>query len=187
MRWLLTGVVLSCFGDFHIANLPIDAHNACTKTENGVTLFSGKYSRLSNLNQCKLLIEGKTWTSVEQYFQFQKATVLGYHDVAASIRATDDSMEAMYLGKNITTEDTIWPEREEQTMRTALEIKFAMPRYQLALQKTDTIVGEGTFHKVWGIGCSMGHRDAYNPRTWKGKNIMGMLLANIKSSLIPRL
>lgn len=164
----------------NITDLPFDVHNACTKTVNGVTLFAGKFSRLSNLSQCTLQIDGRTWTSTEQYFQYQKATILGHHGIAAKILVTDDSLEAMALGKTINTANSIWTDRAEQNMKTALEAKFALPRYQLALKNTDKILGEGTYHQVWGIGCNMGHNNAFNPRTWTGKNIMGQLLTQIK-------
>ena len=80
------------FSESNLYDLPIDAHNACTKSENGTTIFARRFSRLSNLHLCKITIEGRNWPSVEHFYQFQKAATMGKHDVAASILAEEDPM-----------------------------------------------------------------------------------------------
>ena len=85
----------------NIYDLPIDAHSACTKTDKGITLFSGRFSRLSNLHPCQLDINGTIWNSVEQMYQYHKAQAAGKPDVAALILATDDPVEIMYVGKAV--------------------------------------------------------------------------------------
>lgn len=57
----------------HVTDLPINPHNACTLTKANVTIFSGRFSHLSNLYPVQLEIDQRSWGSVEQYYQFNKA------------------------------------------------------------------------------------------------------------------
>ena len=101
-------------------------------------------------------------------------------EVAARILGTDDSVEAMNLGKAINSDNPQWKNSAEEVMQKALDIKFANPPFKLALQKTEKLIGEATRHPVWGTGNTMGHRDAFNTSSWTGKNTLGLLLAKTK-------
>ena len=171
------------FDENNLHDLPIDPHNACTKTANRVTLFAGKFSKLSNLHQCSLNIDGRLWTSVEQFYQFSKATMMGQQEVAAFILGTDDAVEAMNLGKAINSDNPQWKNSAEEVMQKALDIKFAIPPFKLALNKTEKFIGEVTRHPVLGTGSTMAHKDAFNTRSWTGKNTLGLLLAKSKAKL----
>jgi ribA/ribD-fused uncharacterized protein len=121
---------------------------------------------------------------VEQYYQFNKAVTVGDQEKAAMIMATEDSQEAMYLGNSITTEKSAWTDdKAEQMMEAALLVKFGDAAYKLALQRTENIIGESTYNKVWGTGLSMGHQHAFDPRQWTGDNLTGNLLSKVKLKL----
>ena len=135
------------------------------------------------MHLCKLTIEGRNWPSVEHYYQFQKATAMGKHEVAASILAEDDLMEAMYLEGAVNTENSDWKNKAEMVMQTALEVKFAIPPMKLALQKSEKTIGEATRHELWGIGLTIGNKYAFQPKNWTGKNLLGKLLMEIKRKL----
>jgi ribA/ribD-fused uncharacterized protein len=171
------------YGENNLHDLPVDAHNTSTISQDGVTIFSGKHSKLSNLHQCTLKMDGRNWHSVEQYVQYNKAKTVGDQEKAAMILATDDSQDAMHLGKSINTEQSAWSDKMEQVVEAALRVKFSEPAYKLALQRTEDIIGESTQHKMWGTGLSMGRREAYNPRQWTGKNLMGKLLSKVKREI----
>ena len=88
-------------------SLPIDLHAASTKSSNGVTAFSGRFSRLSNLHPCNIIVNGRRFSSVEQVYQYEKAIVGQRKDIADRIRQTDDPVEAMYLGKGISQDEIL--------------------------------------------------------------------------------
>ena len=74
-------------------------------------------------------------------------------DIAARIRATDDPVEAMYLGKSIQLDEvnkSAWTERKEQIMDIALEAKFHIPQFTLALRQAGDTIGEATKDKNFG-------------------------------------
>ena len=60
------------YNNANIHELPIDAHSATTKTKDDVTLFSGRFSRLSNLNLVCLEIDltvenGRAWSTTTSF------------------------------------------------------------------------------------------------------------------------
>ena len=167
----------------NIYDLPIDAHSACTKSDKGITLFAGRFSRLSNLHPCQLEINGTTWNSVEQIYQYHKAQAADKPDVASLILATDDPVEIMYTGKAVNLDNAEWKERSSQIMEVALETKFAIPQFKLALKQAEGIIGEATRHPQWGIGHNMNHKEAFDRKTWSGKNNLGEMLMRLKAKL----
>jgi len=166
----------------NIHDLPIDAHQACTKSKDGVTVFSGKFSKLSNLNRCCITIDGRTWTSVEQYIQFNKALYHGAPCVASQIAATEDPFDAIRLGNTIEA-NTSWNNHTAEAMERALRVKFSSPAYRLALKQTETVIGESTRDKEWGTGYAITHEHAFKTRMWSGKNMTGKLLSKVRSTI----
>jgi ribA/ribD-fused uncharacterized protein len=37
--------------------------------------------------------------------------------------------------------------------------------------------------RIWGIGMSAGHRDASRPSRWRGLNLLGFALMNVRDQL----
>ena len=138
---------------------------------------------LKKLHHCKIMIDGQEWSSTEQYFQYEKAMTAGEKEKAGLIRATDDPYEAMYLGKEISTDKTEWPKRAEDVMKRAVEAKFSIPNLKLALKKTEKILGEATGNQIWGTGIPMGWQDAYKQSAWPGKNVLGNILIDLKTRM----
>jgi ribA/ribD-fused uncharacterized protein len=168
------------YSENKISTLPIDPHQACTRTENGVTVFAGKYSKLSNLSRCNINLDGQSWVSVEHYVQYQKAIAHGEPQIAAQIATTEDPYEAMALGNRIKAENA-WHNEAEAAMNKALQVKFKLPAFKTALQQAGEVLGESTTNKQWGTGLNLGHVNACKQNMWIGKNSTGKLLMNIKS------
>jgi ribA/ribD-fused uncharacterized protein len=79
-----------------------------------------------------------------------------------------------------------WEARQEEVMRTALRAKFTQ-HPELRAKLLDT--GERPFayanprDKYWSIGTSEDTDKAKNPAKWPGKNRMGVLLAELRTTL----
>ena len=86
----------------------------------------------------------------------------------------------MYLGKTVIAQKD-WNETVgKDVMRKAMEVKFSIPAYNLALKKTAKYIGEATRSAFWGVGKTMNDPEAYNRRSWSGKNVAGEILMSIK-------
>ena len=119
-------------------------------------------------------------------YQHEKAIFAGRPEIAALITSSEDPVEAMSIGKAIRLDTPDWNERANQVMTQALEVKFAIPQFKLALQSTKDIIGEATTNKYWGIGLTRGHSDAFLRDKWRRGNHLGELLMDLKSQLCPK-
>lgn len=163
-------------------DLPIDPHQACTKTQAGITVFSGTYSRLSNLYPVDFELGGRLWHSTEQYYQFYKAEAAAKPEVSQQIRQANDSVEAMHLGKQVQPGPE-WQERGPEVMKQAMRAKFAIPSLRYTLLNSGVTIGEGTKNPFWGIGLSIRDNQACTPSSWTGKNIAGQCLMDIRKEI----
>ena len=64
-------------------------------------LFYGENACFSNFYRANLMVNEKHYTSVEQYFQYQRAHMAGKEDIASKILKTQDPKEQHQLGKTI--------------------------------------------------------------------------------------
>ncbi len=53
--------------------------------------------------------------------------------------------------------------------------------YPLLSTKNMVIVEASPSDKVWGIGLSMTNKDINDPKKWKGKNLLGKCLMNVRT------
>ena len=171
------------FSQNQLHDLPIDPHNASTKTQSGVTVFSGKYSKLSNLYPVEFELEGQIWESVEQFYQFHKAETAKKPDIATKVKGTSDPLEAMYLGKQVTPGPE-WKERGPEVMKAAMRRKFRIPALKHTLLNCGAKIGEGTKNSFWGIGVNIQDNSACNPAAWTGQNMAGECLMEIRRELV---
>jgi ribA/ribD-fused uncharacterized protein len=138
--------------------------------------FSPKtpFRELSNLYPSPFTLDGKIWPSVEHYFQSQKFP--SNPDYQEQIRTAKTPLNAKTLGGSSTAPVRAdWDTVQEDIMRKALNAKFTQnPVLKSVLLSTgDTPLHDASSTDAyWGIG-----------RTKKGKNRLGILLIELRSSL----
>ena len=64
-------------------------------------MFFGKGSYLSNFYPTQLILNGKTFSGPEQFYEYQKALKAGDHDIAAKIMSTDNPIEQVRYGREL--------------------------------------------------------------------------------------
>ena len=77
-----------------------------------------------------------------------------------------------------------WDEVKIDIMKKAVRAKFVNPEHGLMEKLTatgDREIGEANPRdKYWGIGTSADTEDAKNPKKWKGKNMLGVILMELR-------
>ena len=138
--------------------------------------FSPKtpFRELSNLYPSPFTLDGKVWPSVEHYFQSQKfPTSPEYQE---QIRTAKTPVNAKTLGGSSTVPvRPDWDTVQEDVMRKALNAKFTQnPVLKSVLLSTgdSPLQDASSTDAYWGVG-----------RTKKGKNRLGILLIELRSSL----
>ncbi len=127
------------------------------------------FFELSNFYRSPFTLDGKSWQTVEHYFQAQKFTDLNYKE---QIRSASSPTEAKHLGqtRSIRIRDD-WEDVKENMMYDALCAKFSQNsklRELLMLTGEERLEEDSPKDKYWGR---------------LGKNRLGVLLMKLRRQL----
>ena len=99
--------------------------NLATRETEDTILFYGSNSCYSNFYPTKFELDGKTFVSSEQYYQYQLAIFCGNNEFASKILATDDPLLQHRLGRKMKPAPDQWDiARAEQIMEAGVKAKF---------------------------------------------------------------
>lgn len=157
------------------------------ETPSGNFLFFLK-NFLSNFHACKFTDEnGIQFSNTEQYFMYHKAITFGDFDVAKAILTTDNPFEAKSLGRQVRGYDEkVWSEKRYQVFRDANMMKYTQnPDLKKKLLDTGSLilVECNPNDNIWGIGLSIEQAKKTHPGNWKGQNLLGIVLMDVRAEL----
>ncbi len=142
---------------------------------------------LSNWFLSEFTKDGIRYSSMEQYMMYHKALVFGDSDAAKKILAADDVAEIKALGRGVKNyEDTVWNGMRQIIVYEGLLEKF---RQNSELKTLLVSTGEKTLaecavqDRVWGIGLSMTDERREDMAQWKGQNLLGFALMQVRKRL----
>jgi hypothetical protein len=144
---------------------------------------------LSNWYKCsfKAGSTGMLFSSVEQYMMWYKATMFNDKPIANAILSTNDVAKIKALGRQVHDyNDSVWSEERYNCVRYALYEKFSqnLGLAKQLLSTGDAILCECAVKDViWGIGLSMTDPDRLNPEKWRGQNLLGKALMEVREML----
>ena len=172
-----------------ISKLPPDLqpHHLSTVTKNNITAFFTQDSPLSNHHRCKFTIDHQTFHSTEQFFMFRKALYFHDKDTATKILQTTDPKHAKSLGRKVANFDlSSWSQVCDEIMKTGLYAKFRQ-NVHLSNFLKGTIsrrLAEANPHdSYWGVGLALQDETIWDSSKWKGKNVLGSLLEDLRDTL----
>ena len=150
-------------------------------------LFWG--SEFSNFYPSVFTVNNIKFYNNEQYFMYQKAIFFGDNETANEIlKYGKNPKEAKKLGRLVANFDNSkWDAVRYDIMLTGLRHKFkSNPRLkELLLSFGDRIFVEASpFDKIWGIGLSQNDINADDEQKWKGQNLLGKALTQLKTEFI---
>ena len=126
-----------------------------------------QYAFLSNFHKCDFMLEGRTWATVEHYFQAAKT------DDPIEIEwvhGADTPAKAKALGQKVSLRPN-WEAVKLDVMRKALAAKFAIPELHTRLIATGEarLIEAAPRDYFWGSGAK-----------GTGKNWLGLLLMELR-------
>ena len=144
--------------------------------------------------EAEVMIDGKkekkTFYNSEQYFMFIKAVVFGDYDTANKILATKDPKKAKQLGREVKNyDDEVWSRMRYKVMVDANKAKYGQNEELKKLILSDELKGKGFTESspldlCWGTGFAETHPDADDETKWKGQNLLGKALDEVRNWLL---
>ena len=126
----------------------------------------------------------------EQYFMWWKAVTFKDWEIAKQILATDTPQETRRLGQRVRGyTDQVWAPIREKIMFDGNFMKYSQnPDLKAKLLNPDWAdkhyVEASPYDKIWAIGISWEDPACEDPRNWKGTNLLGKCLDNVRECLL---
>lgn len=142
---------------------------------------------LSNWYYSKFKVNGTEYTSMEQYMMHQKALLFKDIEIAEQIMKTDNFGKIKALGRKVRGFDTTtWDYHKREIIHQGVLEKFKQNtdlKEQL-LNTGNAILAECAVNdKIWAIGLSMTNPKRFDITQWKGQNLLGEILMQVRSEL----
>ena len=153
-----------------------------------VFLFFTQSSEFSNFYPSDIdILDGTTFNSVEQYMyvSYSKAKLFEEsQEFVDEIMAMNDPKEMKQKVKRLSKYDgQVWVFEAPTILQKALKAKFSqnLSLKSKLLSTNDKIVGEASSNDThFGIGLSLNNRNARDPSKWRGMNLQGLTLMEVR-------
>ena len=158
-------------------------------TEKSVIFYSSKCP-LSNWNtEYPFSIGNTEYICIEQRVQAEKCSMFGDMIAAEKVMDETDPKKMRKLGENVRNyKHSEWMSSIGDITYEANLAKFSDRRAAGAkdylLATGSRIIGEASANMKWGIGLKVSDRDSANPRAWKGENLSGVILMDIRNDIV---
>lgn len=131
--------------------------------------------------------DGILYSSMEQYIMYQKALLFQDQDIANQILDISDVARIKALGRAVRNyNDIVWAGLRQLVVYKGLLAKFSQnPGLKNALLSTgDQVMAEcAVKDTIWGIGLSMRDERRFDMAQWRGQNLLGFSLMEVRNCL----
>lgn len=151
------------------------------------TFFFTEASPFSQWYRCSFVVDGQAFNCAEQYMMYGKAMLFADPDVAAEILAADHPRQHKALGRKVKGYDEhTWRKNRERIVKDGNRAKFTQNAelgQLLAATAGTELVEASPYDKIWGIGLAESDPRAQDPKQWKGQNLLGKVLTELREEL----
>ena len=132
--------------------------------------------------------ENQTFPTAEHWMMYQKACLFGDTVIAEKILTVTHPANAKKLGRQVKGfKQDIWEEHRMNIVVEGNVLKFSQhPDLADFLIKTGhrILVEASPVDRIWGIGLAKDKPNIENPYTWKGLNLLGFALMEVRGLLV---
>lgn len=125
--------------------------------------------------------------TAEHYMMFKKALLFKDFSTAGKILEAKHPGKAKELGRNVVGfVDETWLQHRFDIVVNANMAKFSQnEELEAFLLSTGerVLVEASPVDKIWGIGLAQDHPDCQNPNKWRGLNLLGFALMEVRERL----
>lgn len=142
---------------------------------------------LSQWYYAPFLVNGQWYNCAEQFMMAEKARLFGDYEIERQILAQADQMTIKKLGRMVRNfDESVWRKHRTKIIKQGNLAKFSQnPQLRDFLLATgETVLVEASPNDViWGIGLAKENADATNPARWRGLNLLGFTLMEVRDEL----
>jgi hypothetical protein len=143
---------------------------------------------IAQWHKAPFTIEGVTYNCAEQYMMAEKARLFGDHIAEYIIMDLKSPKMQQTVGRNVKGfKQDIWDTHKVAIVRRGNLAKFSQDkklRDLLFESAGTTLVEVNPNDTVWGIGLSAEDPRSLNRETWRGENLLGEILTEIRIHLL---
>ncbi len=145
-------------------------------------------SIFSNFFPCKFEFKGMKFDSSEQAFMWCKARHFGDVQSCIQILEAESPREAKQLGRGVKNFDgASWDKAKYGYMVEVLVAKFKQnPQLKKVLLETQdrTLIEGSPVDQIWGVGIHWQDINCLNESKWKGENLLGKALMDVRTIIL---
>lgn len=144
-------------------------------------------SCLSNWFPAKFTVDDVEYPTTEHFMMAEKARLFGDEEIRSQILEAGSPGAAKSLGRKVTGfDETTWCEHRFGIVVAGNLAKFSQnAEMGELLHRTGSkvIVEASPRDRIWGIGIGKDNEHAENPLLWKGLNLLGFALMEVRHRL----
>ncbi|HWD06893.1 MAG TPA: NADAR family protein [Amycolatopsis sp.] len=134
--------------------------------------------------------DGSLFPTAEHYLMWRKATLFGDETAAAQILEAQHPRQAKALGQAVRGfDEAVWHAQRFAIVVAGNTAKFGqnagLAEY-LARTGDRVLVEASPVDRVWGIGLGPGDQRVQEPRSWRGLNLLGFALMEVRQAVRAR-
>ena len=133
------------------------------------------------------VINGISYATAEHFMMAEKARLFGDEALIPEIVAAKSPAIAKKLGRKVANFDDVrWHQHRWDIVVNGNLAKFSQHAElrDLLLNTGDRVIVEASpFDHIWGIGMAASDSRAENPAQWKGLNLLGFALMEVRQQL----
>jgi ribA/ribD-fused uncharacterized protein len=137
--------------------------------------------------EASFTVDGTEYKSAEHWMMAKKAALFGDSETEDRIIACASPAETKKLGREVKGYiDALWLEHRYEIVKQGNYHKFSQNSRlkEFLLTTADRVLVEASpVDPIWGIGLAADHADAANPEQWKGLNLLGFALMEVRDLL----
>lgn len=158
--------------------------NGHYENDNYVFFWRGPFS---NFHKCVIKYNNLQFNCSEQLFMVCKAELFNDHHSLQLIMRAEQPLEQKRIGRTIANfEQPLWDINKYYIMREVVYLKFSQNKYlkKILLDTGEKIICEASpYDAIWGIKMGVDHPDILDENKWKGQNLLGHALMNVRRRL----
>jgi ribA/ribD-fused uncharacterized protein len=130
---------------------------------------------------------GNKFITAEHYMMYHKAKLFGDSKACEKVLLASNPGEAKAIGREVIGfNQEVWEHKRFEIVINANLAKFSQnAKLGVFLINTGNrvLVEASPVDRIWGIGLAQGNPASENPNTWKGRNLLGFALMEVRDRL----